>query len=290
VGTSTSGVLLNDDGSLSVVTGSVDITGAHTALLQIAADEMEVQPERVHIRLADTDAVPYHDPSGGSRTVYAGGLAVRDAARELKRRMVETAARELEIAVDRLVYRQGSVVDRDGKDHRLSLAELGALTPHSGPLAGTATVANRPTPSAYTICIVELAVDVGTGKVRLDRVFSALEAGRAINPTLVEGQIQGAVLQGIAMALWEEYVFGPDGRVLNPNLLDYRTGTSMDVPPIETLILEYGNSEGPFDAKGVGEPPIIPPAAAVANAVRDALGRRLTHLPLTPERILLGKE
>jgi CO/xanthine dehydrogenase Mo-binding subunit len=138
--------------------------------------------------------------------------------------------------------------------------------------------------------MAEVEVDVETGQVRVLRFVAAQDVGRALNPLAVEGQIQGAVAQGIGWALWEGYRYNPEGRLANPNLVDYPLATAYDLPPIETVLIETYPAEGPYGAKGVGEPPIIPAPAAVMNAVADALGVPVGELPLTPERVMRAME
>jgi CO/xanthine dehydrogenase Mo-binding subunit len=154
-----------------------------------------------------------------------------------------------------------------------------------GPLVGQGSAPMRKPTRSFAASVAQVAVDPGTGRVTLTRLVTAQDVGKAINPLAVEGQIQGAAAQSASMALWEEVQYDDEGQVRNPSLLDYRTPTALDVPLIETILLETPGGDGPYGAKGVGEPPMVPPVAAVANAVAAAIGTRIYDLPITPERV-----
>lgn len=288
VGSSATSVTLNEDGTVEVITGSVDLTGTNTLFAQIAAEELGVPLEQVRVALGTTDTVPYHDTTGGSRTAYATGTTVRWACEEVKRQMIRLAADILGEEPESLEVVEGRVRMKERPEEGVSFRELAqaAIRSAEGPILGGGKLASRPSRPAYAVQIAEVEVDAETGQIGLRRLIAAQDVGCALNPLLIEGQMQGAVVQGAGLALWEGYRYDGAGHVLNPDLVDYRIATAEDVPPIETVLVEVENPEGPYGAKGVGEPPIIPTAAAIANAVADALGVRVTELPLTPERVL----
>jgi CO/xanthine dehydrogenase Mo-binding subunit len=292
VGCSAATVILNENGSFEVLMGSVNLTGTSTIFAQIAAEELGVPMESVTVTMGDTDSVPYHDVSGGSRTAYATGTAVQRAAQEVRRQLLRRGAALLEATPEEVEIAEGSVRKREDPEEAVTFAELGQMsirTPE-GPIQGSSGLGDWPSRTAHAAQIAEVEVDVETGQVRVLRFVAAQDVGRALNPLSVEGQIQGAVAQGIGWALWEGYRYNPEGRLTNPNLTDYPIATSYDLPPIETVLVETHPADGPYGAKGVGEPPIIPAPAAVMNAVADALGVPVGELPLTPERVVRAME
>jgi len=208
---------------------------------------------------------------------------------DLRAKILQRAAAELEADESELaITDQGVCVAADPEQlcSFQRLYELGtSWSAKYGPLVGQGSAPLRWPTRAYAASVAEVAVDPDTGRVTLTRLTTAQDVGKAINPLAVEGQIQGAAAQSAAMALWEELLYDEQGQVRNPSLSDYRMPTAADVPQIETIIVEVPGSDGPHDAKGVGEPPIVPPVAAVANAVAAALGTRLYELPMTPERV-----
>lgn len=284
---------LERGGYVRFVVGQVDLTGAYTSLAQIAADTLGISSDRILMTKGDTDCAPYASVSGGSSTIYSMGIAVRDAAADLRARILARAAKELDAAPEDLDLDDGGCVLRGQPGRRCSLSQLytdeteifsAKTAPH---VARGASGSRLPRQSApcFAGALAEVAVDPATGRVQVTRLVAVQDVGKAINPQLVEGQMQGAVVQSVGAALWEGIAFDNAGRMLNPSFLDYRVPTAADVPLIETVILEEPGGDGPFGAKGVGEPPVIAPAAAIANAVADAIGHRITDLPITPERI-----
>ncbi len=267
-------VRLNPDGSLQVLTGQVDIAGTNIALAQIAASAYGVDVDRV------------------SKTVYTVGVAVMEAAKDARKQTLEIAAKEMEAAVQDLEIENERVVVRGVPDRGVTLAQIGKkgnlYMSKVPPVLGVSHPAFSQQAPAFCAELARIEVDPDTGEVTIHDFVVVQDVGKAINPLGVEGQMQGGAVQSIGMALTEALTFDDQGRLTNPSLLDYKTLTAADLPNIETIIVEKPAPAGPFGARGVGEPPIVPAPAALANAIHDATGIRLTELPLTPERIALA--
>lgn len=288
-------VSLNADGTISVVVGAADITGTNTSFAQIAAEVLNVPLEMVRVVTADTDAAPYAGMSAGSKVTFTVGRAVKLAAEDARQQILGIASQRLEAPPEELEMADGVVRVRGQPQKQLTFRELGRWSTSFGgrypPIVGRGAVAPRLQAPGFTAQAAEVEVDPETGQVRVLSYVVAQDVGFAINPALVEGQMQGGACQGLGLALFEEMSYDQHGRLLNPNLLDYRLPTTMDVPPIETIIVEVPSEDGPYGARIVGEPAIVPGPAAIANAVADALGVRVFEAPITPERVLraLGK-
>ncbi|HEY7436411.1 MAG TPA: xanthine dehydrogenase family protein molybdopterin-binding subunit [Methylomirabilota bacterium] len=285
-------VRLNPDGSLAVLTGQVDIAGTNISLAQIAASAYGVDTDLVRITTGDTDVAPMTGLSAGSKTIYTVGAAVLQAAEDARRQTFEIAAKELEASIHDLELVDGKVTVRGMPDKGITLAAIGkkgnlymSKTP---PVLGKANPAFTQQAPGFAAQLARLEVDPDTGEVTLQDFVIVQDVGKAINPLGVEGQMQGGAVQSLGMALTEGLMFDDSGRLTNPSLLDYRKLTAADLPNLETIILEVPAPAGPFGARGVGEPPIIPAPAAIANAIQDATGARLTELPMSPERIALA--
>jgi CO/xanthine dehydrogenase Mo-binding subunit len=285
-------VRLNPDGSLTVLTGQVDIAGTNIALAQIAATAYGLDVDKVRITTGDTDVAPMTGLSAGSKTIYTVGTAVLEASRDARKQTLEIAAKEMEAAVDDLEIEDGRVVVRGVPDKGVTLASIGKkgnlYMSKVPPVLGVSHPAFAVQAPAFAAELARIEVDPDTGQTTIHDFVVVQDAGKAINPLGVEGQMQGGAVQSIGMALTEAMIYDKDGRLMNPSLLDYRKLTAADLPNIETIIVEVPSPAGPFGARGVGEPPIIPAPAALANAVHDATGVRLTELPLSPERIALA--
>lgn len=280
-------VTMSADGSVALVTGQVDITGLHTVMAQVVAEELAVTVEKVTVRLGDTDTVPYASLSAGSKAAYSAGTAAREAAREARDQLLRMASEKLEAAVDDLVIADQQVQIVGSPDHAIGLGELAAeAIESSGAVNGRCVLSSVPTYPSYSVNVATVEVDPGTGQVRLLDLVAGQDVGRALNPLLVEGQMQGGAIQSIGFGLMEGYRYDEKGGMLNPNLLDYAIPTALDVPNIQTVMVEDPCEHGPYGGKGVGEPPIIPGGAAVANAIYDAVGARVRELPMTPERVV----
>jgi len=285
-------VRLNPDGSLSVLTGQVDIAGTNIALAQIAASAYGVDIDKVRITTGDTDVAPVTGLSAGSKTIYTVGVAVMEAAKDARKQTLEIAAKELEASFHDLDIEDGKVVVRGVPDRSTTLASIGKkgnlYMSKIEPVLGVSHPAFSQQAPGFAAQLARIEVDADTGELTLHGFVVVQDVGCAINPLGVEGQMQGGAVQSLGMALTEALTFDDVGRLTNPSLLDYRKLTAADLPNIETIIVEVPSPSGPFGARGVGEPPIIPAPAAIANAIQDATGVRLTELPLTPERIALA--
>ena len=285
-------VRLDSDGTLAVVTGSVDIAGTNMGLALIAAEAYGVDVERVRIITGDTDSSPLAGLSAGSKTTYTMGASVRDAAVDARHQTFNIAARELEVSVEDLDIEGDSVAVRGVPDKSMKLATIGkrsnTFASPIPPVLGSASNAFQVQAPAFAAELARVEIDPDTGELTLHDFVVAQDVGKAINPLGIEGQMQGGAVQSLGFALTEGLQYDEQGRLTNPSLLDYRKLTAADLPNIETIVLEVPAPEGPFGARGVGEPPIVPAPAAIANAIEDATGLRLVELPLTPERIALG--
>jgi CO/xanthine dehydrogenase Mo-binding subunit len=233
--------------------------------------------------------------TAGSKTLFTVGRAVRAAAEEAREQILAIAGERLEAKAEELEMAAGEVRVKDSPDKSLSLLRLAGISTGFGaqypPVIGRGRISARKQAPGFSAQVIEVAVDTETGTVAVLRHVAAQDAGFAINPMSVAGQMEGGAAHGIGLGLFEEMLYDKRGRLLNPGLLDYRMPTAADAPPIESLIVEVPSEDGPYGARGVGEPPIVPTSAAIANAVFDAAGARLTEIPMTPERVLraLGK-
>ncbi|MGH7357075.1 MAG: xanthine dehydrogenase family protein molybdopterin-binding subunit [Candidatus Rokuibacteriota bacterium] len=285
-------VRLNPDGSLSVLTGQVDIAGTNIALAQIAASAYGLDIDKVRITTGDTDVAPVTGLSAGSKTVYTVGTAVLQAAQDARRQTLDIAAKELEAAAEDLEIEDGRVVVRGVPDRGVTLATIGKkgnlYMSKVQPVLGVSRPAFSQQAPGFAAQLARIEVDGDTGEVTLRDFVVVQDVGKAINPLGVEGQMQGGAVQSLGMALTEGLIFDERGRLTNPSLLDYRKLTAADLPSIETIIVEKPSPSGPFGARGVGEPPIVPAPAAIANAIHDATGVRITECPISPERIALA--
>jgi CO/xanthine dehydrogenase Mo-binding subunit len=285
-------VKLNPDGHLSVLTGSVDIAGTNQGLAMLAATAYGIDVDRVRIVTGDTDTAPLAGLSAGSKTTYTVGVAVIAAAEDARRQTLAIAAGELEASPDDLDIVDNQVVVRGVPDRSISLAAIGKKTNTMQskllPVHGAGSSAVPVQAPAFAAQLAEIEVDPDTGLVTVHDFAAIQDVGFAINPLGIEGQVQGGAVQSLGMALTEALQYDQQGRLLNPSLLDYRKLTAADLPNIDTLLVQVPSPAGPMGARGVGEPPIVPAPAAVANAIEDATGVRITELPLTPERVALA--
>jgi CO/xanthine dehydrogenase Mo-binding subunit len=298
-------VKINPDGTVALNTGAAEIgTAALTGAAQVLAEDLGIELTDVNVVSADTLSTPFDFGAQGSRTAFAVGNACRAAVADLKRQLLALAARHLGVDESDLELRGGAVhAMLEGK--RATLAELARLSQASGGgLIAHGTFVAPPTaydekrveghvypafhsPSFHAHA-AEVSVDADTGEITVERYVVAQDVGFAINPKYIEGQIEGGVAQGLGQALSEEIVY-ENGRVLNPNLTDYKMPTTLDLPRVESILVQHPSLVGPYGAKGVGEPPNIEPPAAIANAVASATGLRITSLPITAEKIALGR-
>ncbi len=279
------------DGSVSLVLGSVDIGGTRASLAMQLAETLGIGMEDVKPHVVDTDSVGFTQVTGGSRTTFAGGWAAYEAGLDIQQQMVERAARMWEVEVDEVEYRDdGTIVgpnDDEGEARAFTFKELaGKLSGSGGMIVGRADTNKTSSGPAFATHIVDVEVDPDTGKVEILRYTAIQDVGTAIHPAYVEGQMQGGAAQGIGMALNEEYFYDDDGQLRNATLLDYRMPTTLDLPMIETQIVEVPNPGHPFGVRGVGEVPIIPPAPALREAIYQATGLRMSRLPMNPRALV----
>ena len=286
-GPSSATASVNSDGRVSLVEGSPDIGGTRTTAAMQLAEVLGISAEDVTPSIGDTDSIGYTSVTGGSSVAFKTGWACYEAAQDVKRQMVERAAKIWEIGVEDVAYRDGAVHHTSDPELTMSFKELAAkLNATGGPVVGRATVDPRGVGSAFATHIVDVEVDPETGKVTILRYTAVQDVGKAVHPSYVEGQLQGGVAQGIGWALNEEYVFSDTGRMMNPTFLDYRMPTALDLPMLDTVIVEVANPGHPFGVRGVGEVPIVPCMAAIAAAIYRATGTRLQQLPMSPNRVL----
>ncbi|PKB73622.1 MAG: hypothetical protein BZY75_00850 [SAR202 cluster bacterium Io17-Chloro-G7] len=295
-GPSTASISVNEDGTVSLLTGSVDISGSDTSLAQIAAEALGIPLSHVIVSKRDTDMAPFTQPTGGSRIVYSQGKAVELAAKDALSKLYQLAAGRLGVPADSLACSEGRVYVQDNPPQSLTLEQLSrmSLTSPGGPIIGLGSLSSMPSSPVYNTQAAEVQVDKETGHVKLIRFVQAQDVGVAINPMTVEGQLEGGAVQGIGRALSEEMIIDPKtGAVRNPSLASYLMPLAVDMPEIETILVSVPSEEGPFGARAVAESPGFGPPAAIANAVYDAIGVRIKDLPLSPERVkaaLAGKE
>lgn len=289
-----------DDGSVTLQVGCADIgQGSSTILCQIVAEELGIPMDLIRIVSADTGVTPDGGATSASRQTYISGNAARLAAADAKKFVVEEAARQLKCTIEELVISEGSyfaVTDPvrtiSFKEAVLACRTRGKLTFGSGWFNPDTTSLDiedgqgKPYATyAFATQVAEVEVDTETGKVEVLTIVAAHDVGRAINPESVTGQIEGGCAMGLGYALLEE-VDVSNGKIKNPNMSQYLVPTFLDVPEIQSIIVEDYEPTGPFGAKGVGEPALIPTAAAIANAIYDAVGIRINSLPITPEKVL----
>ena len=283
-------VAVNEDGTASVVVGTPDIGGSRASMALLCAEELGIDVERIRPVVADTETIAYSDLTGGSRVTFATGMAVVEAARDVVRQLRERAARTWDLPVDRVAWREGAAhpdPELDAPPDPLPLAALARKAGRTGgPIGGRSSLNARGAGPGFAAHIVDVEVDRETGKVDIVRYTAVQDVGRAIHPSYVEGQMQGGAVQGVGWALNEEMIYDTAGVLRNPGFLDYRVPVALDVPMIETAIVEVPNPTHPYGVRGVGEVPIVPPLAAIANAIADATGLRMHHAPMSPPRLL----
>ena len=278
---------VNSDGTVSLVEGNPDIGGTRTAVAMQVAEVLGIAAEDVRPAVGDTDSVGFTSVTGGSSVAFKSGWACYEAAQDIKRQMVQRAARVWDVSADDVDFSNGVFSHRSDPELRLSFKEMaGRLNETGGPIVGRASVAPGGVGGAFAVHIADVEVDTETGKVQVLRYTALQDAGKAVHPSYVEGQMQGGVVQGIGWALNEEYFFNDEGEMVNSSFLDYRMPTSLDLPMIDTVIVEVANPGHPYGVRGVGEIPIVPPMAAIANAIYSAIGIRMRDLPMSPGKIL----
>jgi CO/xanthine dehydrogenase Mo-binding subunit len=280
---------LEGDGRLSVVVGTVDLSGTNTVLAQIVAEVFGVPVDHVSVINADSDSAPWVGSTGGSKITYTVGAAVKAAAEDARRQILAVAAAELEAAVDDLELVGDRVRVRGVPGRALSLARIAELSTaweaRHPPVLGRGTSALTAPAPAFAVHLSEVDVDLETGQVAPRRHLVVQDVGRALNPAAIAGQIAGGVAQGVGWALQERLVWDLDGHLRTASFLEYALPGVTQVPSVEAVLVEVPSEHGPFGARGVGETPVVAAAAAILNAVTDATGQRVAELPVSPEAL-----
>jgi CO/xanthine dehydrogenase Mo-binding subunit len=288
-GESAASVYINEDGTATVVEGNPDIGGSRASMAMMAAEVLGVPYEHVRPVVADTSSTGYCFLTGGSRVTFATGMAVTQAAEKVVVELKKRAAMIWDISPDAVDWKDGKAYPAGpnaGSFEPLSLPEIALKAGRTGgPISAEVSINAQGAGAGFATHICDVEVDRETGHVKILRYTAVQDVGRAIHPSYVEGQIQGGVTQGIGWALSEEYIYDKLGRLDNPGFLDYRIPVASDMPMIEAVMVEVPNPRHPFGARGVGEVPIVPPMAAVANAVFDATNLRMRDLPISPPKL-----
>ena len=286
-GPSAAVALVNPDGTVTLTEGSPDIGGTRASVSQQLAETLGIPVEDVRPQIGDTDSIGFTSNTGGSSVTFKTGFAAYTAAQDVKQQMLARAARIWEVEPEDVLYEDGVLKHRADDQLQMTFRQLAARqVPTGGPIVGRGGVNPGGAGPCIGVHIVDVAVDEDTGKVDIVRYTAVQDAGKAIHPSYVEGQIQGGAVQGIGWALNEEYYINDAGHMVNSSFLDYRMPTSLDLPMIDTCIVEVDNPNHPYGVRGVGEVPIVPPMAAIANAINDAVGVRMTVLPMNPGNVL----
>jgi len=290
---------LNEDGTFTLYVGATDLgTGSDTVLTQIAAETLGVDLKDIFIIASDTDLTPFDVGAYASSTTYVSGGAVKKAAEQARAQILKIAAKMLGEPLENLQYQnkgaqEKGVQDSSCKiitknDKEVSLRDVAtyAVYEEKKQITTTASHMSHTSPAPFTAQFAEVEVDTETGQIKVLKFVAAVDCGVAINPALAEGQVEGAVTQGLGFALFEEMTFDENGKLLNPNFADYKLFNAFDMPKLETILVETYESTGPYGAKSIAEVPVNCAAPAIANAVYDAVGARITDLPLTAEKVL----
>ena len=278
---------VREDGTVSLVEGSVDIGGTRTAIAQQFAEVLGIPVEDVNPTIGDTDTIGYTSVTGGSGVAFKSGWAAHEAAMDVMQQLIVRASLLWDTDPENVEYVDGVLQHKSDSELRFTFSEIAErLAETGGPVVGRANLNPGGQGGSYAANIVDVEVDPDTGKVDILRYTAFQDAGFAIHPSYVEGQIQGGAAQGIGWALNEEYYMGEDGAMMNTSLLDYRMPTSLDLPMIDAVIVEVSNPGHPFGVRGVGEANIAAPLAAIANAIHDATGARLRSLPMNPQAVV----
>ncbi|MDJ0612791.1 MAG: xanthine dehydrogenase family protein molybdopterin-binding subunit [Rhizobiaceae bacterium] len=293
-GQTCSNINIGEDGTVNLAVGTVDVGGSRASLSLVAAEELGVPYEQIKAVIGDTGTLGHNDMTDGSRGTFSSSLATISAARNAISIMKERAAKMWDIPVEHVEWENGHAVAK-GKKYgnlpKLSVKDIAAKAGRTGgPIAGHSELVADGAGVSFATHICDIEVDPQTGATKVLRYTVIQDAGKAVHPTYVEGQYQGGAAQGIGWALNEEYIYGKDGRLQNPGFLDYRIPVCSDLPMIDTQILEIPNPNHPYGVRGVGETSIVPPLAAIANAVSNAVDARMTHIPMSPPRILKALE
>ena len=278
-------VKVNSDGSVEVITGTPETgTGSWTILRQIAAEELGINSQMVRVIPGDTSVAPFDRGSGASRVTHVAGWAVRQAAQEAAACLKKSAAKILGCTVDEVVMQGGSFWQASRAERCLALEQVAA----AGPVIGHGSYEGRKRDTVgFTAHLAEIRVDRDTGAIEVTRLVAVHDIGRVLNPPAAEGQVEGSAVQAIGFTLWEDLA-KQEGRLCSTSLADYHQPTSLDFPDVEVVFVEGAFGPAPYGGKGIGEVPVVPVAAAIANALEDVAGIRMRDLPLTPEQVWLA--
>ncbi|MBI1180336.1 MAG: molybdopterin-dependent oxidoreductase [Alphaproteobacteria bacterium] len=290
-GQSAATVVVNRDGTIALVEGCPDIGGTRASLAMMCAEVLGIEAEKVRPSVVDTTAIAFNDVTGGSRVTFATGKAVVEATEDAVRQMRERAAKMWDIEPDSVLWRDGAAHETGGEGRSLTIAQIASKAAKTGgQIMGHASINAAGAGPSLTTHMCDVEVDRETGRVTILRYTTVQDAGKAVHPSYVEGQMQGGAAQGIGWALNEEYIHDEQGRLLNAGFLDYRMPVASDLPMIDAVSGEVPNPNHPFGVRGVGEAPIVPPLAAISNAIYDATGVRMRDLPFSPPRVLAALE
>jgi CO/xanthine dehydrogenase Mo-binding subunit len=288
-GESSATVHVNEDGSVTAATGSPDIGGSRASMGMMVAEVLGVPATRVRTTVADTASIGFTFLTGGSRVTFATGMAVTQAAEKVVDELKKRAAMIWEIPADAVEWKDGKAFPAGSNAGAFEPLDLGAIALKAGrtggPIVAEVSVNAQGAGAGFGAHICDVTVDKETGHVTIERYTAIQDVGKAIHPSYVEGQIQGGAVQGIGWALNEEYIYNDKGQLENPGFLDYRCPVASDLPMIEAVLVEVPNPRHPFGARGVGEVPIVPPMAAIGNAIRRATGVEMHNLPMSPPKV-----
>lgn len=277
---------MDPGGNLTISTGVADITGQSTTFALIAAEAFGIDPEMVRVVNSDTDSAPHSPGSGGSQITYTVGKAVVEAALEARKQAIAIAATQLEASPDDMEIVDGKIRVKGAPDQSVTLEQVYRLsTSKARPIYANGASAQQVMAAGFSAHLAHVHVDPDTGEVTVKEYVAAQDVGHALNPPLVEGQILGGAVQGLGFALYEEMTYDDNGQLLTGTLMDYSMPKADQVPPIEVILVEVPTTDGPFGARIVGEPPIIPGPAAIGNAIKDATGTRMTEAPMTAPKV-----
>jgi len=288
-GESSASVHVNEDGSVTAATGSPDVGGSRASMGMMVAEVLGIPVQRVRTVVADTASIGFTFLTGGSRVTFATGMAVTQATEKVVEDLKKRAAQIWDIPADAVEWKDGKAYPAGSNAGAFEPLDLAALALKAGrtggPIQSEVSLNAQGAGAGFGAHICDVSVDKETGHVKIERYTAIQDVGKAIHPAYVEGQIQGGAAQGIGWALNEEYIYNAKGQLENPGFLDYRVPVASDVPMIEAVLVEVPNPRHPFGARGVGEVPIVPPMAAIANAIKSATGLRMPSLPMSPPKV-----
>jgi len=278
---------VNADGTIGLIEGAPDVGGSRAAMAMQVAEALGIASEDIRPSVGDTDSIGFSTGAGGSGVTQKVGAACYLAAQDVKQQMVVRAAKIWDIPADEVEYEDGVIKSKTDSELKITFKDLSAkLNATGGPVTGRANLNPGGAGAAFALNIVDVEVDPETGKVSILRFTAVQDVGKAIHPSYVEGQIQGASVQGIGWALNEEYFYNDNGQMMNASFLDYRMPISLDLPMIDTVLVEVANPGHPYGVRGVGEVSLVPVMGAIANAIQNATGVRLTSMPMSPGSIM----